>query len=412
MQSNRIGAAIFAAPRCRFVLAVCFVVASSASPPSSTAATDLKAEWKDGLHVFAEDRSVDIAIGGFFQNDWTFQRGDDAFEEAFPDALSDGTEFRRARFVMKGVFHETTEFQAAYEFSEGENGLKDVYVGLRKLPGIGNVRVGHFKEPFSFEQLVSDTYATFLERPLGNAFAPSRNTGIMVHDGRDRFTWAAGVFRDADAFGNGSGGGKYNGTARVTGVVWDADEGRKLFHVGASGSVRNPAGDQVAYSARPETNLAPRVVGTGTLEATDALLFGGEAALILGPASFSAEAARASVESGNQLDPSFWSAHVSGSWMLTGESRPYVRKSGVFDRLRPARNFDGKGGPGAWELAVRWSKLDLEDGAVQGGILEDVTAGINWHLNPNVRVLSNYVHGDRVDAGAYDSFSMRFQTDF
>lgn len=395
-------------------VALAFALAfSTLAFSSALAATDLQAEWKDGLHVFAEDKSVDISLGGFFQNDWTFQRANDALDAAFPDAFVDGTEFRRTRLVMKGFFHESSEFQLAYEFAKGDAGLKDVYLGLRGLPGIGNVRVGHFKEPFGFEQLISDTYSMFLERPLENAFAPSRNTGVMVHDSRDRATWAVGAFRDADSFGNGSGDGRYNVTGRLTFLPWDAAGDHRYVHLGAAASLRNPVGDAVEFSARPETNLAPKLVSTGMLDATDAVLFGGEGAIVVGPTSLSGEVSRASVETGDQLDPAFWGAHATAGWFLTGESRAYNRKTGVFDRMRPNRNFKGEGGgPGAWELAARWSRLDLETDDVGGGVLEDFTFAVNWYLNPNVRVLSNYVHGDLQDVGDADLFSVRFQTDF
>ena len=55
------------------------------------------------------------------------------------------------------------------------------------------------------------------------------------------------------------------------------------------------------------------------------------------------------------------------SYFLTGENRPYDRKLGVFDRVRPYEDFfrvrtdDGsiETGWGAWELAYRFSYIDI-----------------------------------------------------
>ncbi len=64
---------------------------------------------------------------------------------------------------------------AQYDFAGGDADFKDVYVGLKKLPGVGTLKVGHFKEAFGLEELTSSKYITFIERSLPTeAFAPSR----------------------------------------------------------------------------------------------------------------------------------------------------------------------------------------------------------------------------------------------
>ncbi|RPJ81091.1 MAG: porin, partial [Acidobacteria bacterium] len=58
------------------------------------------------------------------------------------------------------------------------------------------------------------------------------------------------------------------------------------------------------------------------------------------------------------------------------------------------------------------SKIDLEDAPIQGGELKDWTAGLNWYLNPNTRIMWNYVRADLENRGTADIFQMRFQIDF
>ena len=47
--------------------------------------------------------------------------------------------------------------------------LADVWAEVKKLPAVGNARVGQFYEPLSFEQNTSDFDADFMERSLMNA---------------------------------------------------------------------------------------------------------------------------------------------------------------------------------------------------------------------------------------------------
>ena len=80
------------------------------------------------------------------------------------------------------------------------------------------------------------------------------------------------------------------------------------------------------------------------------------------------------------------------SWLVTGESRPYSAKKGTFSRVKPNKPFSLKnGGWGALEVAARYSALDLNDGAIQGGEIEDITLGVNWYLNNNTRLMANYI---------------------
>jgi phosphate-selective porin OprO/OprP len=121
-------------------------------------------------------------------------------------------------------------------------------------------------------------------------------------------------------------------------------------------------------------------------------------------------------------DPDFSGFYGYFSYFLTGENRKYKRENGVFSRVKPNKNFRwGRGkGKGAIELAARYSELDLSDEGIDGGRLQDLTLGVNWYLNPNTRVMLNYVRTNvdrlvndiRLDDDNADLLSMRFQIDF
>jgi phosphate-selective porin OprO/OprP len=73
-------------------------------------------------------------------------------------------------------------------------------------------------------------------------------------------------------------------------------------------------------------------------------------------------------------------------------------------------------GPGAWEVAVRLSQVDLNDDGWTGGRNTDFTAGLNWYLTPHLRFTSNYIHAMPRDQAGVDSeadiFAMRGQFEF
>ena len=85
------------------------------------------------------------------------------------------------------------------------------------------------------------------------------------------------------------------------------------------------------------------------------------------------------------------------------------------------------GGWGAWEIAGRFSTIDLNDqlataNGVAGGRQTIYTLALNWYVNRNVRFMFDYLHGNVAkqisptnfgDAGAkFDAFAMRTQVAF
>ncbi len=390
---------------------------------------DFKAYWKEGIRLESKDKQFKIKLGGRFHVDWAVLDPEDDIETAFEDKDIDGfgAEFRRARFYVAGTIYDVIEFKTEYDFSNGEGDaeFKDVWLGLKKVPFIGHVKVGHMKEPFSIEASTSGNHLTFMERGLPNAFlGDGRNTGIMFHNPalENRMTWAVGVFEDSDKFGESFDDfSDFNITARVTGLPWYADEGSKLLHLGFSYShqFRSENDTPVRFRARPEAHITDaRLVDTGEIAADDVDLINPELALVCGPFSFQGEYFQAFLDSESADDPDFRGYYVYASYFLTGEHRPYKTSRGCFDRVKPKKNFHPlKGGCGAWEIGLRYSDIDLTDEAIEGGEEYNFTSGLNWYLNPNVRCMFNYIYAnldDRadVDDGDVNIFQGRFQIDF
>ena len=213
------------------------------------------------------------------------------------------------------------------------------------------------------------------------------------------------MFREADGFGEGA-GSDYNFTARVTAVPWQDEDG--LLHLGIAYSYKNAS--SVSYDARPESHLAIKLVDTGDIVADNASLLGLEAAILLGALSVQGEYMVATPDLAAGSDPDLTGYYIAASYFLTGEQRNYKAAKGAFGRVKPSENLGA--GSGALEIAARLSNVDLSDKAVAGGELDDVTLGVNWYLNPNTRIMANYVAADLDGVGDVNVIETRFQIDF
>ncbi|MEE8579977.1 MAG: porin, partial [Myxococcota bacterium] len=137
---------------------------SRAAPAVGAAgAEDWKVYWKDGLRIQRNDKLHSLKIGGRIMLDAAAIHQDNDVEAAI-GGNGTGVEFRRARLFVSGTLYERLIFKAQYDFADGEADFADVYMGLKGVPALGTVRVGHFKQPFGLEQLTSSKYIVFMER--------------------------------------------------------------------------------------------------------------------------------------------------------------------------------------------------------------------------------------------------------
>ena len=178
---------------------------------------------------------------------------------------------------------------------------------------------------------------------------------------------------------------------------------------------------KIRYQSRPESHLAPEVVDTGNIDSRKAFVYGLEGAWVYGRFCLQAEYFQSIVKENSGDTLNFKGFYVYGTYSITGESRPYDRRNGTFGRVHPKANFSWKERKwGAWEVGVRFSHLDLNDGPIHGGRMNLLAGGLNWSLNPNIRLMFNYIRAhveDRktyppVDKGNANIFQTRLQFAF
>ena len=86
--------------------------------------------------------------------------------------------------------------------------------------------------------------------------------------------------------------------------------------------------------------------------------------------------------------PHFSGTYVTASWVVTGESRPYLRALGYAGGIVPTRRH------GAVELVARYSHVDLSGGPVEGGVLDKWHFGANWWASAQWKIGVSYGDAD------------------
>ncbi len=378
-------------------LAVLFVV------PAASA--DWVSKWSNGHKVESDDGKFKLKFGGRIQADYHFEDVDQGLSSG-----GDGFEFRRARLFFSGTIYERVEFKAQYDFAGGDADFKDVWIGLKA--GKGKVQFGHFKEFFSLEELTSSKYLAFLERSLNNAFSPGRNSGIgFSGKNGDKVNWGFGAFYDANDFGVSTDENNLDITGRVAFRPLYEDKGKKMFHIGIAATQKDRA-SQIRFRVRPEAHFTGRYVDTKSFAADDALILGLELAGVHNSFWWAAEYNQADVSTPVGPDPSFDAGYIQLGYLFGGNHRRYKTSAGAFDRQKPASNWDMDGGKGAWEIALRYSTIDLTDAGISGGEENNLTLGVNWYLNPATRLMINYINADVKNRGDANFILVRWQVDF
>jgi phosphate-selective porin OprO and OprP len=269
----------------------------------------------------------------------------------------------------------------------------DIPIGPVKLT------LGKQKEPFSFEMVGLFPTLPQQERILSPFFV-TRNIGVQVMGllAGDRMTWAAGAFNDwletdADFSRNAS-----NYAARVTGLATVSPDNRNYLHLGLG--LRRVGNDDgmMRFSGRPESNVAGKYIDTGSFPADHAAQLSLEAVWQGGPFLLHAEHIDAWVDAPERADPHFTGDYVTGSWVVTGESRSYVRSLGYAGAIKPTGRF------GAVELVVRYAHLDFNDGSIEGGVLD------RWGLGANLWASTQWKIGISYGDADLDKYGTRGNT--
>ena len=358
---------------------------------------------------------------------WVGQDSASEFQVGDLDSF-DGGEIRGLRFGGVGTLNFEkpwvwTIFGATHAFDKGfDSDESDDYTLFDFRLDIpvwekASFSIGKQKEPISMERLMALGHGPLGERAaVSDALLPSRNVGLVIAGTLldDRMTMAGGAFNNwldkdqPNSFSDNS--TQYVG--RATWIPVLSGNESTLLHLGASLRHSNSKEGFVTQSG-PEFNRAPDYVATAFFDPDDSMTYQAEASLRSGPFWLHGEYVRTDLDAPGYGDPSIDGYHVTASWILTGEVRPYNKRVGIFKPIPVARTVE-QNGWGAWEVSTRFSTLDMSEApdpdGFDAGDMDVWSLGLNWWLTPyfNFNVNYRYITLDRFgEEGTSQGFDTR-----
>lgn len=284
--------------------------------------------------------------------------------------------WRRRRLGLLAKPAANLELAAEYDFAAGA--FTDVV--LRWKTGWGSWHLGQFKQPFLLDELTSDKRTLLLEPGLPHVFALSRRLGAG-------WSWnPAALGLQLSAFDR-----NLDGTRSTRGVAargwwtpWHGDS--TTVHLGLAVTAEDAVSGSVALSVRPESRLpAPRAARLPALDGVTAVhRVGVESLWLSGPWYGQGEWVQQACDRRAQAD-------VRGQGWYLQVGRTFGSGRRQYKQGTPQAVDAGN----TLEVGLRWSGIDLDDGAVRGGRAQVLGIGATWYLQPETRVQINLLDVDR-----------------
>lgn len=378
-----------------------------------------------GVVIQSADGSTSLRIRGYLQSDarpFTSESGHTGVDSFF---------MRRVRPVFEGTVYRYWDFKIMPDFGQGAALIQDAYLDFHYWKE-ASLLVGKYKEPVSLERLQSARDLVFIERSVASNLQPNRDVGVQLHGELlgGRVSYVAAAFNgvnEAQSSDVDTGNDKdFAGRVFLQPFRNARRSALQGLGFGVAGSIGGEADSLAATSLRTSGRsvffkYAGGVTGAGnrTRLSPQFFYFRGPLGLMGEYVGYTQDVAKGGRRA---------SLHDSGyflqaSYVLTGERASYT---GVV----PRRAFDPKEGKwGAFELAARYSRLDIDGAAFRGGFADpassaqsagELTLGVNWYFNPLVKLQLNYArtefdHGIKFGSttlGHEDVFLSRFQIAF
>jgi len=410
-------------------------LASLGTVLSSSAMASAAVETTGGIKLFnPSDESYWFSLGGRLNLDETIFSGNRfSRQNNYPN----GANIRRAFLKFMGGVGDCWTYNLTLNFTGSEVKLEDAWANYSGFWEGSNFRVGQFTPLTTIDGWGS--YGTnndgmFLEPSLatvafcGTSWYPGiRHTvpnkalglwvdtpicdiftvGLTVYQPQQNPTTVAANVPSANNFQNPGRSDRLGAAARVTFAPVHTED--TVYHLGLLGryqSMNNtnngvPVAQTNLFNTIPEgvARNTSTLINTGNIRARSYNVVAVEALGLWGPVTIEGEFRHANVQrlpiTGPLINPALQSGnvrfegwHVQGGYVITGESRDYRFETGTLRNPKPCGDY------GAWEIAARYSEINLVDKSVYGGSEHNVALGLNWFINENVKIAANYIRAN------------------
>lgn len=305
------------------------------------------------------------------------------------DNFSNGFNNRRARLGVHGNITDKWEGRIEIDFADAVLSPEDLFL-RRSFNHGGRLWIGQFKVPQGLNQLTCDNKITFIERSMiNNVISDARKMGIAYeyHSGICGFKtmfFGRATGQREDIAGNMPFGIAFRG-------VFNPKIGAGQLHVGFSIVYQDhKLNNELRFSDRPEARDAKggdvKLIDITVPDVNNSYKGGFELLYIKGPFSIESEYMNVYINKDKSENPLFFGHSVQSSYIITGESRSY--KNGVVGTVVPQSEN------GAWEVAIRYSVMNLDDEKAQlfGGSQSNITIGLNRYISSKLRFMANVVY--------------------
>ncbi len=391
----------------------------------------LSAESREGFIAFQSadrkyklwfDNRIYLDGANYFDNYDKNITPDENLARGQLDMPSQYLKLRRMRFAIKARVGDNWYGEIDFDFDGNIVDIKDAYI--RRFLGTagspwGQVRIGQFRMPQGMQQTTTSRYLKLMERSSVAEFNPNRRLGIGWASWNLDYMFALGLHTeeirnvhdqiegDDDYFK-----GEMQGATPMLGLstraaYYPINEIGKLLSISAGYSTRTPGlykypDNRIKYDPKDETYVSEMeftVAKVGGVKMATNINF--DLAASYGPLRITGEYYLNSLSMENGASPvNFSGFYVQSAFLLTGENHAWNHREGEFTQVR-AKNKSG-----AWEIAARYSYINLNDfeQGIRGGEKGQYTVGINYYASRNVKLMLNYsyVDHDRYSNGAGD----------
>ncbi len=353
---------------------------------------------RSGFQIQSPDRkSFRLRLRSYVQADSR------SFLERDPLGLTNRESFalRRARLVFDATLAELIDARLMPDFAGGTTTLQDAYINVHPWK-LAQLQVGKYKAPFSLERLQSATALTFIERGFPTQVAPNRDLGITLggdfHEGL--LTCQLAVMNGV--IDGGSADSDADNEKDFVGRIW-----AQPFQETALAPLQG-LGLGLAYSVGDQDRVANAIYRTSGQDPFFVFLanvresgrrerLGPQAYYTWGPFTAIGEWTQSRTHllsptaGAGVADVRAW--QVGLAYVLTGEAASY---RGVVPSTSFRPDFSGLG---AFEVAARYHRWEVGDDVFTDGFANpDVSAseasawtvGVNWYVNPVLKVAVNY----------------------